>query len=553
MIEANGLRPPDATAERPWHAAWPAHVPRTLDYTLAPAWWLLERNLEHHADRVALRCLDSATDADGTALTYGELAAQARSLAAGLRGLGVRRGDRVALYLPNSAELVVSYYGGWQAGAIGVPVNPISPPAELDYQVVDAGAAVLITTAALAPTAAPVAAARGARLVVAGGTSVLPSGACAFEDLLAATPLPPEPVDPQTDLALLLYTGGTTGVPKGAMLTHFNLVVNTLQFATWYDLRDGDETCIAALPLSHSGGLAGALNVPILAGATLLLFERFNPGRIVRAIERYRATRFFAVPTMYIAVLNDPDCRGHDLSSLRACRTSAAALPPSVKAAFDAFVGHEVLVEGYGLSETSPLTHANPPAAARPGSIGLPLPDTDARIVDPATGGDVPPGGEGELLLRGPQVMQGYWRQPAETAAAFAGGWLHTGDIATMDPDGYFRIVDRLKDCIVVAGYKVWPREVEDVLYAHPAVRQAAVVGVPDALRGEAVRACVVLRKEYLGQVTATSLRTHCRKHLAAYKVPRLVEFRPQLPMSAAGKLLRRALRDEAPPAAASG
>jgi long-chain acyl-CoA synthetase len=538
-------------APRPWHVAWPPHVPRSLAYPEVPAWWLLERNLPRYADRVALRQLDHTTGEAGAEVTYGALARQAAALGAGLRARGIGRGDRVAVYLPNCVELVVAYYGIWRAGAVAVPVNPMSTARELAHQLADAGATTLITNAPLASTAAPIAAARGMQLVVA-GDGERPAGALAFAELLATAPRPPEPLAPRDDLALLLYTGGTTGVPKGAMLTHFNIVANTVQFATWYDFRAGEETCIAVLPLFHSGGLSGALNVPLYAGATLLLFERFNPVAVVRAIAQYRATRFFGVPTMYIAVLNEPACRGYDLSSLRACRTNGAALPPSVKAAFDAFVGHEVLVEGYGLSETSPLTHANPLHAPRPGSIGIPLPDTDARVVDPVSGAEVPPGTEGELVLRGPQLMKGYWNQPEATAAAIRDGWFHTGDIATMDPDGYFRIVDRLKDCIVVGGYKVWPREVEEALYAHPAVRQAAVVGAPDAYRGETVYAYVVLKDDYAGRVTPDELRAHCRARLAAYKVPRVIVFRAQLPLSGAGKVLRRVLREEAARAAAS-
>jgi long-chain acyl-CoA synthetase len=548
MIETTGVDQLGALPERPWHAVWPPPVPRSLDYPLVPAWWLLERNLERHAHRVAVRCLDHTTGEERAAITYRELAMRARAVAAGLRQLGVAKGDRVALYLPNCVELVASYYGVWESGAIGVPVNTMSTASELAHQIADAQASVLITTAALSATAAPVAAAQGAHLIVVGARA-RPDGAVTFEELLAASPQAPEPLDPREDLALLLYTGGTTGVPKGAMLTHFNLVANALQFATWYDMREEEETCIATLPMFHSGGLAGALNVPLAAGATLLLFERFNPLTVVQAIERYRATRFFGVPTMYIAVLNNPACRGYDLSSLRACRTNGAALPPSVKAAFDEFVGHEVLVEGYGLSETSPLTHANPPHAPRPGSIGIPLTDTDARIIDPVTGTDVPHGGEGELVLRGPQVMKGYWGRPDATANAFTNGWFHTGDIAIMDPDGYFRIVDRIKDCIVVAGYKVWPREVEDALYAHPSVRQVAVVGTPDAYRGESVCAYVVLRED-ADKVSGDALRTHCRARLAAYKVPRVIELRTELPMSGPGKVLRRVLRDEARSAA---
>jgi long-chain acyl-CoA synthetase len=294
----------------------------------------------------------------------------------------------------------------------------------------------------------------------------------------------------------------------------------------------------------HSGGMSGVMNVPLYAAATLLLFGRFSAAAVARAVTRYRATRLFGVPTMFIALLNDGEGRRADYAALRACRTNAAPLPPAVKVAFDALVGREVLVEGYGLTETSPLTHANPIQRPRAGSIGIPLPDTDARIVDEA-GADVSVNEPGELLIRGPQVMLGYFDRPAETAAAMAEGWLRTGDIARMDDQGYFTIVDRRKDVINTAGFKVWPREVEETLYLHPAVKQAAVVGVPDAYRGEAVTAFVVLKDGPEPRPSPEELIDFCRQRLTPYKAPRAVEFRSGLPMTATGKLLRRELRRE--------
>jgi len=261
-------------------------------------------------------------------------------------------------------------------------------------------------------------------------------------------------------------------------------------------------------------------------------------------VGRYQVTRLFGVPTMFIALLADPAGRRADYSFLRACRTNAAPLPPTVKAQFDALVGREVLVEGYGLTETSPLTHANPIGRAKAGSIGVPLPDTDARVVDLDTGADVDPGAPGELLIRGPQVMKGYWRRPDATAQAISDGWLRTGDVATMDPEGYFAIVDRKKDMINTAGFKVWPREVEEALYEHPAVRLVAVVGVPDAYRGEAVKACVVLKDEHHGGVTEREVIEFCRTRLSTYKAPRIVQFVPSLPKSGTGKVMWRALQE---------
>jgi long-chain acyl-CoA synthetase len=519
-----------------------------MEYPARPAWWLLFRNLPRHAERQAVRVLDPETADERAVLTYEELARQVTALAAGLARFGVRRGERVAFFLPNSPALIIGYFGTWLAGAAAVPCNPMHKTPELGYQIDDAAPSLLLTSEPLAPVAVEAARPLGVPVFVAsedGRPPAVPPGASPWTELLAAPDgFEPPVLDPADDLALLLYTGGTTGVPKGAMLTHRNIVANTAQFATWYGFDEGRERCIAALPLFHSGGLAGAMNVPLYAGATLLLFPRFRAAGVARAVARYRCTRFFGVPTMYAAILNLPDCRDYDFSSLRACRTNAAPLPAAVKARFDELAGRAVLVEGYGLSETSPLAIANPVHRAKPGAVGIPLPDTDAAVVDPETGVPVPAGEPGELVLRGPQVMRGYWRGPDATASAFRDGWFHTGDIARIDGEGYFQIVDRLKDVVNTAGYKVWPREIEEILYAHPAVQLAAVVGVPDAYRGERVKAFLVLRDGAGRDVTSEDIIAYCRERLAVYKVPREVEFCAALPMSGAGKVLKRVLRE---------
>jgi long-chain acyl-CoA synthetase len=532
---------------RPWFIAWPPHMPYALNYPLVPAWWILERNLDKHPQRVAIRYLDHDTLVERETVTYAELAARTRALAAGLQHLGIGRGARVALCLPNSPALITSFYAVWLAGATVVPINPMARSAELRQQLSDADASLLIAASDAATTAAAVSAEMGIPLVLSAEGRGSPLGsAMSFEALLAEDGgrFKEPPIDTREDIAVILYTGGTTGTPKGAMLTHRNLVANTMQFAEWYAFEPSGETCIGVLPMYHSGGMSGAMNIPLYAGATLLVLSRFRPASVAQAVERYRATRLFGVPTMFIALLNHGDSRQADYSSLRACRTNAAPLPPSVKAAFDELVGREVLVEGYGLTETSPLTHANPIHQAKPGSIGIPIADTDAKIVDLATGADLPAGEPGELVIRGPQVMKGYWHRPEETAAAMAGGWFHTGDVARMDDDGYFIIVDRMKDQINTAGFKVWPREVEEVIYAHPAVQMVAVIGIDDAYRGEVVKACVVLKAEQRQGVEQAELLSFCQERLMPYKVPRIVEFRDELPVSAAGKMLRRLLRD---------
>jgi long-chain acyl-CoA synthetase len=542
-------RHPSEAPSRPWFKAWPPHLPHTLDYPLAPAWWILERNLDKHPERVAIRYLDHDTLVEREALTYAVLATRARALAAGLQRLGIGRGARVALCLPNSPALITSFYGAWLAGATVVPINPVATGSELRQQLADADVALLIATSGAATTAATVTGEMRLPLVLTSeGGSASPAGAIPLEALMAedSRQLKMVPIDAGADVAVILYTGGTTGTPKGAMLTHRNIVANTVQFGEWYAFEPGAETCIGVLPMFHSGGMSGAMNVPLYAGATLIVLSRFRPASVAQAVERYRATRLFGVPTIFIALLNHEDSRRADYSSLRTCRTNAAPLPPSVKAAFDDLVGREVLIEGYGLTETSPLTHANPIHKAKPGSIGIPITDTDAKVVDLETGVDLQAGEPGEIVIRGPQVMQGYWNRPEETAAAMAGGWFHTGDVARMDDDGYFFIVDRMKDQINTAGFKVWPREVEEVIYTHPAVKMVAVIGVDDAYRGEAVKAFVVLKEEHRRRISEAELLAFCQERLMPYKVPRLVEFRDELPLSAAGKLLRRLLRNGA-------
>jgi long-chain acyl-CoA synthetase len=519
------------TRSRPWHAVWPAHVPRSFEYPRVPGWWLLEQNVPRFGSRLAILELDHETLAERRALTYEALWRAVRGVAAGLRGRGAGRGSHVGFCLPNSAALIVGYYATWYAGGVVVPVNPASRENEIERQLVDAGVSHVV-----APDDSA-----GAR--AAARLGLVHVGTQEFRAWETLSPGPPADCAPDDDVAVLLYTGGTTGVPKGAMLTHRNIVANTIQFSRWYAFEPGEETSLCAIPMYHSGGMSGVMNVPLSAAATLLVFGRFHAPSVAATVGRYQVTRLFGVPTMFIALLDDPAGRRADYSFLRACRTNAAPLPPSVKAQFDAAVGREVLVEGYGLTETSPLTHANPIGRAKAGAIGVPLPDTDARIVDLDTGTDVEPGAPGELLIRGPQVMRGYWRRPDATAQAISDGWLHTGDVAIMDAEGYFAIVDRKKDMINTAGFKVWPREVEEALFEHPAIKLAAVVGVPDAYRGEAVKACVVLKDEHRGGVTEREVIEFCRARLSGYKAPRIVEFRDALPITTTGKMLRRELR----------
>jgi len=536
-----------------WLSSYSSGMPSSLEYPRAPLFHFLQQSASRFPDRPAIIYQDSPGGAGPVTWTYRGLEEQTNRFAAALASLGVEKGDRVAYYIQNSPELIAGFYGILKAGAVPVPCNVMYQAEELSYHLNDSGARTLLCEANLYPTAQGILEETDVSTVIVAGGEV-EGDALEWEGLLdRAGPLEnPPAIDVEQDLALLPYTGGTTGVPKGAMLTHANMVANAVQFRDWFGYEPGGEIFVATLPLFHIGGIAGVMSVPISCGGTIVLFRRFSAERVLQAIQDYRATRFLGVPTMYIALLNHETAGEYHLSSLRPSRTSAAPLPAAVKEAFDSLVGRPVLVEGYGLTETSPLTHANPVDDARGGSIGVPLPDTEARIFDPDDGLEEMPQGEiGELALRGPQIMKGYWQRPQETAEAIRDGWFFTGDLAYMDERGYFFIVDRKKDVINAAGFKVWPREVEEVLYQHPAVRVAAVLGVPDDYRGETVRAVIALRDGhgFVGEEAAREdILAHCQRHLANYKIPRIVDFRDELPVSAAGKVLRRVMRDEATP-----
>jgi long-chain acyl-CoA synthetase len=413
--------------QRPWHRAWPAHVPRSLEYPRVPAWWLLERNLPRFGRREAIRELDGGTLDESRRLTYEELWRAVRGVASGLSEHDLGQGLRVGLCLPNGAPSIVGCHATWYAGGVVVPANPAAPASELTQQLGEAEVTLIVGAAASA-------AERAAEDL-----------GVPFIDVTALRAMETLPVGgpgdyrSDQDVAVLLYTAGTTGAPKAAMLTHRSIVASTVQCSEWYAFVPGDEVSFCALPTFRSGGLSAAMNVPLSAGATLLMAPPF----VARAVGRHRVTRLFGEPALFAELVNDESARAADYASLRACGTNGAALPPSVKQAFDSLAGREVLIEGYGLAETGALTHANPVGRAKAGSIGIPLPDTDARIVGPQSGADVTAGQPGELWVQGPQVMRGYWLQEEETGRALSDGWLATGDVATMDDEGYFTIVDR--------------------------------------------------------------------------------------------------------------
>ena len=507
----------------------------------------------------------------GKKLSYHRLQQLVLQAAAGLARLGLQAGQSVAILLPNCPQTLITYYAALHLGAIVVMINPLAAPREILDQVQRTGAKIAVVLDHLAPKVEQIRSDLKLRhLVVTSLAEYLPIpwrwlytlkskrdkqqvGARLdlrqkpFAALLAgkAADAPPLAAHSQ-DIATLQYTGGTTGVPKAAILTHRNLVSNVLQINAWLPhCRRGGERVLAVLPYFHVFGMTAAMNWPLNLAGTIILLPKFDVATVLKTIHKLRPTVFPSVPTIFIALIHHPDLRRYDLTSLWGSISGSAPLPQDVQDQFEALTKGRI-IEGYGLTETSPVTHLNPIAGRRkPGSIGLPFPNTDCRIVDAETGcRDLPIGQVGELLLRGPQVMSGYWQNPEETALVRRDGWFYTGDLARMDDDGFFYIVDRKKDLIIASGFNIFPREVEEILHQHPAVQDVVVFGVPESYRGETVMAIVVPKPET--PLTAEELISFCRERLAAYKVPTIIEFREELPKTLVGKVLRHQLRQEA-------
>ncbi len=474
-------------------------------------------------DRVAIRLGE-------TALTYAELDHRTARLAALLRERGVAPGDRVGVMLPNVPEFPIVYYGILRAGGIVVPMNVLLKHREIAFYLEDSGAELLLAWHGFAEEARAGAADAGAELI-----EVEPA---AFAELLAGAEPSPEVAETDAeDPAVLLYTSGTTGRPKGAELTHANLHRNAeVSARTACTISEGD-IALGALPLFHSFGQTVGMNASLMAGATLALVPKFDPGEALATIERERVTHFYGVPTMFGALLHHPGREGFDTSSLRVCLTGGASMPVEVLRGFEAAFDCIVL-EGYGLSETSPVACFNHPDKERkPGSIGTPIEGVEMKVVD-EDDAEVPQGEVGEIVIRGHNVMKGYWQRPDATAEVMRGGWFHSGDMARVDEDGYYFIVDRKKDLIIRGGYNVYPREVEEVLYEHPKIREAAVVGVPHDEWGEEIGAAVVLHDgEEMGPEEVSE---YVRDQIAAYKYPRVVWFVDELPKGPTGKILKR-------------
>ncbi|WP_161882961.1 long-chain-fatty-acid--CoA ligase [Deinococcus alpinitundrae] len=564
--------------QRPWLEHYEQGVPREFTGEALTLPQLLEHAAQTFAARPALEFL-------GHRQTYRQLWANVQHFAAALQHLGVQKGERVAVMLPNTPQFVVAFFGAALSGAVVVNVSPLSTAQELQQQLSDCGAGVLVMLDSFYPRFEEIEhdpAIQVRRVIVTGIQDALPfpknrlypllekrkgtwvdvresRKVVGFGPLFERSLWAPTPVKLQPgDVALLQYTGGTTGVPKGAMLTHRNLVANAQQAVSWMPgLRPGQEVTLGAIPFFHVYGMTVAMNLSLLIGASIVLIP--NPRdlkTLLSAIEKSGVTLFPGVPTLYNAINNSALTPDYDLKTVRACISGSAPLPAETARKFHEITGGATLVEGYGLTEASPITHTNPVGGEQRLGIGLPLPGIDASIRDDQ-GQPVAPGEIGELWVAGPNIMAGYWQRPEATAQTIreeeGQRWLLTGDLATMDEGGYFKIVDRKKELILVGGHNVYPREVEEVLYQHPAVLEAAVIGVPDGYRGESVKAFVVLRppqpatgpEPTWAAETEAGIIAFCRSQLSAYKAPRQVEFRPALPLSAAGKVLRRVLADE--------
>ena len=550
--------------KRPWLAHYDPEVPQSLAPEQKPVHSLLEEAARRWPDRPALIF-------QNLSITYARLNRLSAVLAANLRQQGLKRGERVAIMLPNTPQAVIAYWGVLRAGATVVFTNPLYMESEIIHQFQDSGARFLILLDLLWPKIAPLrdklpiekyfvtGIADGLRFpldllyrlrcwregkspnVPTGDPGVLPWSALArgYSGYTCAGLIPGK------DLALLQYTGGTTGLAKGCMITHANLFANVSQCSAMLPgLSRGHQIFLGVLPFFHIYGLTVCLNLATAKGATQILFPRFVPGDLLKAIQKHQPTAFPGAPSVYISLLQQKNVGAYDLSSIKYCVSGSAPMPVEWFEQFKKVTGARIC-EGYGLSEASPVTHINPlEGVAKHGSIGLPVPGTDAKIVDQDLGGPpLPPGKMGELVIRGPQVMAGYFKRPDETADVLRNGWLYTGDIAYMDEDGYFFIVDRKKDLIISAGYNIYPREIDEVLHQHPKIQEAVAVGVSCDARGEVVKAYVVPRQGET--LTKAEVIGFCRQKLAGYKVPRHVEFRESLPKTMVGKVLRRALRAE--------
>ena len=565
---------PSSDLSRPWVHHYEQGVPAHIDIPDHPLTWILDQTVSRYPAHTAFIYY-------GTSISYAQFSSLANRFAASLQRLGIQKGDRVAMALPNIPQYPIAFYGALRAGAVVVPTNPLYTEREMQYQLAESGARVIVMLDMFYPVVRAIRAKTALEhVVITSPADYLPPLLRTLYPLSQRNAKHPEPrltekelredatlhslsgmLESHTkggielfnlpahltgdDLATLQYTGGTTGLSKGAMLTHRNLLANALQTRAWnVQARDGEEITLCVAPFFHSYGLTAGMNLSILAAATMILLPQFKVKAVVKAIRRYHPTQLPGIPTMYISIMKEIGRHSEELRSIKYCISGASALPAKVREDWEALTQGK-LVEGYGLSEAAPVTHCNPlNGDIREGSIGLPLPNIDAAILDEETGEPLPVGEPGEIVVKGPNIMQGYWNQPEETADVFTHGWMRTGDIGKMDAEGYFYVVDRAKDMIKASGFNVFPREVEEVLYHHPAVQEAAVLGVPHAYRVETVAAVIVLKPGFEpSEQIREDIIAYCKKELTPYKVPKIVQFRKSLPKSLIGKVLKRELK----------
>ncbi len=560
----------------PWIHHYDSGVPAIIDIPEKPLSWIVDTAAQRYPNQVAFIYY-------GQRITYAQFSNLTIRFACELQRLGVQKGDRVAIALPNIPQFPIAFFGALRVGAIAVPTNPLYTEREMQHQLADSGAKVLVVLSMYYPVIRSIRAQTALEHIIVTSPAdflppllqkLYPLTLSKQKNLPTQPPLTkkelkadvtlhsmqsmlkmrtrrdierfdlPAPIQ-NDDLAVLQYTGGTTGLSKGAMLTHRNLLANAMQTRSWVpQARDSAETALCVAPFFHAYGLSVGMNLSILAGSTMVLLPQFKAKEVVQAIHRYHPSMFPGIPTMYIAIMKEASAHLEYLQSIKYCISGASPLPAKIQTDFETITGGK-LVEGYGLSEASPVTHSNPLSdECRNGSIGLPLPSIEAAILDRTTNEPLPVGEIGEIVVKGPNVMKGYWQREVDTQSIFINGWLRTGDIGKMDADGFFYVVERAKDLIIASGFNVYPREIEEVLYHHPAISEVAVIGVPDTYRGETVAAFIVLKPEFKpSQELEQDIVLFCKEKLTAYKVPKKIEFRNNLPKSIVGKILRRELR----------
>jgi len=521
--------------DRPWFGFWPDGVPYHIEYPEVPLFELLSSSATRYPDSIAFNYL-------GHSYTYRELDILTNKLAYGLNQLGINKGDRIVLLLPNCPEFIIGYYGILKAGGSVVPVNPLYKARELKHHLNDSGAAGILANTNSCALIGEIKAETRLKTVILADTEG-DANTISLQQIL--TQYPPAPLGitfkPKEDIAAIEYTGGTTGLPKGVMLTHYNLVANAIQNAAWFSWSK-EEVVIGILPFYHSWGACTCVNSPMYCGARVIILPHFDFHELLGVIEKERATIMYGATSMFTMLASNPQIAEYDLSSLKYVKAGAMPIPPEIKKRWEKTTGVKMML-GYGLSEASPETHNCSPHGMKVGSIGIPIIDTDARVVDMETGDTELPAGEvGELVIKGPQVMKGYLNQSEDTQYVIRKGWLYTGDLAKMDETGHFYIVDRKKETIKYKGYTIAPAEVEAILYEHPAVKECAVVGKPDALAGEIPKAYVVLRDGY--SLCAEELIDYCGQMISGYKKIREVEFVTEIPKTPVGKVLRMVLKD---------